>query len=225
MSQATQEQVEIPAAIEGDADAGGEHTGGLRAALSSKQVVMRWLGGALVVAITLAGVWLALNPEMVQGFERLGYLGAFLISLIASATIVLPAPGLAIIIGLGRALDPVTLGIVAGVGSAIGELTGYYVGREGRFLVPASQRQRFEQLHRLTGRYGAALLFVLAAFPFPFFDFAGIIAGMLRMNLYAFLAAVGLGKSVKYIVLIWLGERSIWLLLYLLQEILTSSTP
>jgi membrane protein YqaA with SNARE-associated domain len=183
----------------------------------NRQVAVRWLGGALIVLITAASIWLAVNPELVQGFSRLGYFGAFLISLIASATIVLPAPGLLLIVAMGAALDPITLGIVAGLGSAIGEMTGYALGRGGRFFVPEAQRERFEQLHRLTDRYGAALLGVLAAIPFPFFDFAGIIAGMLRMNVYAFLAAVGIGKSIKYVALILLGAGPISLLQYLVN--------
>jgi membrane protein YqaA with SNARE-associated domain len=169
----------------------------------------------VIVLITLVSFWLALNPQWVMGFGTWGYVGAFVISLIASATIILPAPGIAVIIAMGTALDPVMLGIVAGIGSAFGELSGYLAGASGRALIPNSRRAQFEQLHRLTDRYGALLLFGLSAIPFPLFDFAGIIAGMLKIRIVTFVATVAAGKSIKYIIIIMLGTGP---LLYL-QEL------
>jgi membrane protein YqaA with SNARE-associated domain len=169
----------------------------------------------VILLITVVSFWLALNPQWVMGFGNWGYVGAFVISLVASATIILPAPGIAVVIAMGAALDPVLLGIVAGLGSAVGELSGYLAGASGRALIPSRQRAQFERLHRLTDRYGAALLLVLSAIPFPLFDFAGIIAGMLKIRIATFLATVAVGKSVKYIIMILLGAGP---LLYL-QEL------
>jgi len=87
--------------------------------------------GALLI-ITLGSFWLALNPEWVRSFGRWGYLSVFAISLLSSATVLIPAPGLAVVFAMGRALDPVTLGIVAGIGSGLGELSGYIAGASGR---------------------------------------------------------------------------------------------
>ncbi len=177
----------------------------------------RLLGLASIVAITLVSFWLALNPQLVAHLGQWGYVGAFFISMIASATIVLPAPGLLIIIAMGATLDPVLLGIVAGVGSAIGELSGYVAGATGSALIPEAQRHQFDYLHTLTRRYGAPLLALLAAIPFPLFDFAGIVAGILRMNVLAFVFSVAVGKSIKYIVLITMGASSLHILLRWLE--------
>ncbi len=172
----------------------------------------RGLGITIIVLICVVSFWLALNPVWVQRFGHWGYVGAFVISLIASATIILPAPGIVVIIAMSAALDPILLGIVAGVGSAIGELTGYAAGRGGRALIPAERSRQFEQLTQLTQRYGVLALGVLAALPFPLFDFAGIVAGVLRMRVVRFLLAVAVGKSVKYIILILLGASPLeWL--------------
>jgi membrane protein YqaA with SNARE-associated domain len=178
------------------------------------------LGSILVIlAILFLSLWLAVNPEWVLRLGNWGYLGAFLISMVASATIILPAPGIAVVVAMGAALDPVLLGIVAGLGSAVGELSGYLAGASGRALIPDHRRAQVEQLHVLTGRYGAPALAVLAAIPFPLFDFAGIVAGMLRMSIVAFLAAVSLGKSVKYIVLIVAGAGPIYFLQQLVDTL------
>ncbi|MBX3011949.1 MAG: VTT domain-containing protein [Caldilineaceae bacterium] len=172
----------------------------------------RWAGAILMVLICVFSFWVALNPALVLRLGHWGYLGAFVISLVASATIVLPAPGLAIIIAMSPSLNPVVLGIVAGVGSAFGELTGYAAGAGGSALIPIERQAQFERLRQLTQRYGAFILAALAALPFPLFDFAGIVAGAMRMRVVRFLVAVAIGKSIKYIILILLGASSIqWL--------------
>ena len=172
----------------------------------------RWAGVILVVLICLLSFWLALNPSFVLRLGRWGYVGAFIVSLVASATIVLPAPGLAIIIAMSPSLNPVLLGVVAGVGSAVGELTGYAAGAGGSFLIPPERQAQFERVRHLTSRYGALILAILAALPFPLFDFAGIVAGALRMRVGRFLLAVGIGKSIKYVILIMLSATSLhWL--------------
>jgi len=179
-------------------------------ALSARQ--QRWLGAIVVLLICLLSFWLAVNPTWVQRLGHWGYIGAFLISVVASATIILPAPGIVVIMAMGAALNPIALGIVAGVGSAFGELTGYAAGRGGRALIPTQNQQQFEQIQRLTRRHGPLLLALLAAIPFPLFDFAGIVAGMMRMRIVNFFLAVAVGKSVKYVVMILAGATSLhWL--------------
>jgi len=172
----------------------------------------RWAGVIVVVLICLVSFWVALNPALIGQLGRWGYVGAFVISLIASATIVLPAPGLAIIIAMSPSLDPIVLGIVAGIGSALGELTGYAAGAGGSALIPPRRQAQFEWVRQMTHRYGVLILALLAALPFPLFDFAGIVAGVIRMPVLRFLLAAAVGKSIKYIILILLGAGSIqWL--------------
>ena len=120
---------------------------------------------------------------------------------------------------MGNVLDPVALGIVAGVGSAFGELSGYVAGATGSALIPRSQRVHMRRLQVLTRKYGALLLLVLAAIPFPLFDLAGMVAGALKMRVIWFLSAVAVGKSIKYIILIFVGLGSIQLLQYLFAAI------
>lgn len=171
----------------------------------------QWVGIAAIALITVVSCWLALHPRWVMLLGRWGYLGAFVISLVASATIILPVPGLAVVIAMSSALDPILLGIVAGVGSAFGELSGYLAGRSGRALIPAERAALVQRLEVWTRRYGALLLTVLAIIPFPLFDLAGIVAGIVQMRLLSFLTSVAIGKSIKYIVLILLGAESIHL--------------
>jgi len=170
---------------------------------------LRWLGICIVLLITIFSFWLAVNPAWTEWAGEWGYVGAFVISLIASATIVLPAPGIAVVMAMGAALDPFALGIAAGLGSAFGELSGYIAGMTGRGLVQAKQQKHFEWIRRATEKYGPLLLFLMAAFPFPLFDLAGIVAGALKMRVLSFFTAVAIGKSIKYIIMILAGAGAI----------------
>ena len=55
-------------------------------------------------------------------------------------------------------------------------------------------------------RYGFATLLLLSAVPNPFFEFAGITAGAVRMNFWRFLLAVGIGKTARVILLVIIGQ-------------------
>ena len=178
-----------------------------------------WAGVLLILVVTVGSFWLLLHPAWVVWAGQWGYVGAFFISLISSATIILPAPGIAVVVAMGGALDPIVLGTVAGVGSAFGELSGYIAGATGSALIPESQRIHVKRLQMLTRKYGALLLLVLAAIPFPLFDLAGIVAGALKMRVVWFLSAVAIGKSIKYIILIFVGIGSIELLQHLFANI------
>jgi membrane protein YqaA with SNARE-associated domain len=58
-------------------------------------------------------------------------------------------------------------------------------------------------------RYGFLTLLVLSAIPNPFFEFAGITAGAVRMNFWRFLLAVGIGKTIRVILLVIIGNALI----------------
>ena len=78
----------------------------------------------LVIVITIALFLLFRhNPEMINEFENYGYPGAFLISLISSATVILPAPGLILLVAIGSISNPILVGLSGAIGGSIGEMT------------------------------------------------------------------------------------------------------
>ena len=160
-----------------------------------------------LLVITAGSIWLALNGEWVQRFSHWGYAGSFLISLISNATVVLPAPGLLVVLALGANLNPILLGVVAGFGSALGELSGYLAGATGGDLI--RQRGVNTRLHKLTTSYTMPVLFVLAILPTPLFDVAGILAGAIRLPIHRFLIPVISGKIIKHILFAYLGAGSV----------------
>ena len=146
----------------------------------------------------------------IEKFKEFGYLGAFVISMLSSATIFIPAPGWMAIIAMGRYLDPMTLGIVAGIGSAIGELTGYIAGGGAREMINDKIKEN-KNTHQLIIKYGPLAIFVLAFIPNPLFDAAGLVAGAMEIPWWQFLIATGAGRVLRYILLAMLGAWTLGL--------------
>lgn len=164
---------------------------------------------AILAAVIATALAFLLAPYLEQ-LQELGYAGAFIIALVANASVLLPAPGWAIIIAMGRVLDPVPLALAAGLGSGLGELSGYALGHGGSGALGAERLKQFREQKEWVKKYDAAAIFVLAALPNPLFDLAGIAAGAIRMPLWRFLFPCVLGKVVKTFILAQLGLLSLW---------------
>ncbi|HEU0075716.1 MAG TPA: VTT domain-containing protein [Dehalococcoidia bacterium] len=143
-----------------------------------------------------------------------GYLGIFFIAMAGSATIVLPTPSSVAIFGGAVVLDPVLgipapilVGLVAGLGDAIGEFSGYGLGYAGTDLL--RQRRIYRTFEGWMHRNGILTIFALSTFPNPFFDLVGAAAGGARMPAIRFFLSCLAGKIVKDLVLAYGGTFSI----------------
>ncbi len=156
----------------------------------------------LAIAITLFLFFLQ-NPEKIKEFEKYGYPGAFLISLVSSATVILPAPGILLVIAIGTTLNSVLVGLISAVGGSIGEMTGYMLGYSGRGFARSNK-----MLVRAEGwmrRRGFLTVFLFSLIPLLPFDVVGVVSGALRFPIWKFLLACFLGKTLLTIVLIQTG--------------------
>ena len=145
-----------------------------------------------------------------------GYLGLFVVEAIGSMSIFFPVPAFAInfILGGTAGFNPWMVGIVAGLGSAIGELTGYLLGRGGRELLNSKKQKIFRKAERWIEKHGIFIIIVVfAATPLPF-DVVGILAGMLRYDVRRFFLATLTGKIISGLLLAWAGFYSINWILY-----------
>jgi membrane protein YqaA with SNARE-associated domain len=165
----------------------------------------------LVIAVTIC---LFLYRDKVSELGNYGYLGSFLISLVSCASIILPVPGLLIIIGLGASFNPYLLALAGGFGGALGEMTGYILGISGRGFT--SNNKWYLRAEQWMRKRGFLAVFAFAFVPFLPMDVAGLLAGILRYPIWKFLLACTLGKTLKYIILILAGVWGWeWLLNYL----------
>ena len=169
--------------------------------------ILRILALSGVVAIT---IYIFNIREQVSQFAGFGYPGIFLIALLANATVLLPAPGVAIIYAMGAIFNPFGVGLAAGAGGAIGELSGYLAGYSGQAVV--ERTDVYARIKPWVDRYGGWAIMVLSAIPNPFFDVAGIAAGMAKMPIQIFLLFTLIGQLIKMTLFALAGHYSITLL-------------
>ncbi len=160
----------------------------------------------LLVVLIVAGIFYVYNryPEQVETLEDYGYLGAFVLSIIFNATVILPLGGFAFIIALG-AVTPIfpLVGLAGGIGAGIGEMTGYLAGYSGRGII--HKQHLYARLEKWVKKWGMLAIFALSVVPF-FFDVAGLAAGAMRFPAWKFFIACALGRTVTYTFFAWTGS-------------------
>ena len=166
--------------------------------------ILRVLAVALVIGIT---VYIYSIRDRVQEFAAYGYPGIFLIALMANATVFLPAPGVAVVLAMGSIFNPLGVALAAGTGGAIGELSGYLAGFSGQAVV--EQTDVYNKINPWIQKYGGWAILVLSAIPNPFFDIAGIAAGISKMPFWRFLFFCWIGQLIKMALFAYAGAYSI----------------
>lgn len=169
--------------------------------------ILRVLALLAVIAIT---VYIYSIRERVEEFAAYGYPGVFLVALMANATVFLPAPGVAVVFAMGHIFNPLGVALAAGTGGALGELSGYLAGFSGQAVV--ERTNVYERIHPWVVKYGVWAIIVLSAIPNPFFDIAGVAAGIAKMSLRRFLIACWIGQLIKMALFAYAGFYSLdWL--------------
>lgn len=168
--------------------------------------ILRILALFAVVAIT---IFIFSIRDRVEQFAEFGYPGIFLIALLANATVLLPAPGVAVIYAMGAIFNPFAVGLAAGTGGALGEVSGYLAGFSGQAVI--ERMDVYDRIKPWVDKYGGWAILVLSAIPNPFFDIAGIAAGIAKMPLLSFLVSTWIGQLIKMTIFALAGKYSIQL--------------
>jgi membrane protein YqaA with SNARE-associated domain len=159
-----------------------------------------------VVALMLA---LFLFRNQVKKLENYGYVGIFLISIAANATVIIPLPGVAFTTAMGAIFNPLGVALAAGLGAALGELTGYATGFSGQAVIErVSLYERLTNWMKAHQNLAYVMIAVLAFIPNPLFDLAGMASGALKLPLWKFLIACAIGKILKMLMFAYAGFYS-----------------
>lgn len=177
-----------------------------------------FLGGVIAVCVFLVYHW-----EYLVRFQRYGYLGLFIMTIVTGFSIPLPVPYMVFTFTLGGILHPALVGAAAGMGLGIGGTLLYLTGRGGRRFLPqfnisdpadeaySSRMARFLRRIRLprmiefAKRRGMVAIFILSVVPNPVFAPVAVSMGTMRFSMGRFFAACWGGSTVKTMVLAYLG--------------------
>jgi len=165
---------------------------------------------SLIVVIAIS-IFVYSIRDRAKDLAVYGYPGIFMIALLSNATVLLPAPGVAVVFAMGSIFPPAGIALAAGTGGAIGELSGYLAGFSGQAVVERSDI--YNRILPWVQKYGPFAIAALAAIPNPFFDLAGIAAGMTKMSFQRFFVACWIGQTIKMLAFALAGAYSLkWLM-------------
>lgn len=198
--------------------ADGGASGGAGAAPPARSRRERQVRGVLALLAVVAlnvGTYAALATDTAQRWvgaaEQYAYPGAFVVALLTNLTLAVPVPYNPVVLQLMTVVElPLLVALLAAAGSALGESTGWWVGSQGRAVLPDEGRAgaAVRWLQRLAAhRWRAALgLVAFSAVPNPVFDVAGLVAGAARVPYRLFLLAAFLGRLLRFVVFALVGE-------------------
>jgi len=148
-----------------------------------------------------------------------GYFGFFLISLIGALSIFFPIPYTVVIFTLGGlkiggawAFEPIWIAVAAGIGSAVGEFSGYLLGFGGRRVIGERYKKKMNFLMKLFEKYGLIVIFVFALTPLPddlLFIPLGVIRGVIGSSLVRALIPALIGKICMNFIVAYSGRFSV----------------
>lgn len=144
---------------------------------------------------------------MEQFALQFGYLGVFIVSFIGSVSVVFPIPYTIVIYVLGSFLDPFLVAISGGLGSALGEFSGYTLGYYGRSVIGEERQRKMDYMVKVFAKYGPVAIFLFALTPLPD-DLLFIPLGVMRYSFWkAFIPAL-IGKTLMTFILAYSGQQS-----------------
>jgi membrane protein YqaA with SNARE-associated domain len=149
--------------------------------------------------------------------QQYGYLGVFFTSLLGAMTIIFPIPYTLIIYLMGGFLDPLFVAVAGGLGSAVGEFSGYVAGYYGRKIVSDKQQRKMDYMMKLFDRYGSLGIFLFALTPLPD-DLLFIPLGIMRYKFLKAFIPCFLGKLLMSYILAYSGKHSIEFIRNILGE-------
>ncbi|WP_263382290.1 YqaA family protein [Granulicella arctica] len=175
--------------------------------------------GAVAPHHSRFGFLMKWNLAILALLKPLGAWGVGAIAVIDSAAIPMPLDAMVVDYVVHDHARAVVYCLMAALGSAVGSLLPYFLGRAGGelFLLKRINRERYEKLRDRFEKqeFLAIMLPAMAPPPFPvkLFEFA---AGVFEMRLVWYFSAIFLGKFIRFVVVSFL-------IIFFGQKILTTA--
>ncbi|NHJ86432.1 MAG: VTT domain-containing protein [Asgard group archaeon] len=159
-------------------------------------------------------------------FDLIGiFIGIFIISIFANFTVIFPVPYTFVLVTVAvdtsiTALDIFIMGLFAGGGAAIGEVSAYMLGKASKNVIKDGMEKQVSQARKWIDKgYAALIIFIFAATPLPD-DAILLFIGLLGYALWKTIVSCFLGKIVlttatgyaaKYLSTTTFGQKILWL--------------
>jgi uncharacterized membrane protein YdjX (TVP38/TMEM64 family) len=169
-------------------------------------LLLGMLALSAIISLLLSNFQTYFNIEL-RNYGWAVYLLVFMANLLSSATILVPAPGIAFTLAAAATFDPASVAIAAGTGDAIGEMSSYWVGYIGERIIVDEHMPAYRRAVSWMDQYGAWAILGIALIPILPFDLIGMAAGGLKIKWWkCLLGALG-GKLPRAFLIAYLGHQ------------------
>lgn len=137
--------------------------------------------------------------EVIGIIKGMGYAGAFLSGFLATSTLFLSVFPSYIIIPLlvgVASLNPLLVGVLAGLGAGLGQYLHYYVGVGGRYVLSEKRKEGLVKWRLKLEKYGLWLIILFAMTPLTPDDLIWIPLGLIGYPKMKALLAAMIGKII-----------------------------
>jgi membrane protein YqaA with SNARE-associated domain len=184
---------------------------------TTKKKSHKWIlviGIASVVLTVLMCVAIIVYKDEVKELQNYGYLGAFFISILGGATVIVPVPMLLIVFTLGGVMPyPWLVAIMAALGELVGAITIYFTGRSAGHALSQSKhgwiQKTYDKVMSFVKKRAAVTLFVVTSIINPFFYPAAFAAGAMKFKIRNYILVVLAGKLIKSFTVVYAGVLGI----------------
>jgi membrane protein YqaA with SNARE-associated domain len=158
------------------------------------------------LALSLGVLFIPVDSQQLAAY---GYGGIFVVTFLGALSLFIPGPTMVAAYVIGSVLNPFWVSLAAGLGSALGESSGYLAGRSSRAVVVPRARGDawYWRITRWVEARPFLAVFLLSAIPNPLTDLSGLVAGRMKYAYPLFLLATFLGKSIRFGISAYLGAR------------------
>jgi membrane protein YqaA with SNARE-associated domain len=159
----------------------------------------------LFVSLGLILLSFYFRGELTQ-LGNFGILGIFLINLISSITLFLPAPAIATVVAGGFLYNPLVVAVVSALGSAVGDFVGYILGKSSKEVLIKKNSFWYNIFRETFHKFGAIFIIIFSFIPNPVFDVVGLVAGLFSYSPIRFFMYVLIGRFLRNLLLAYLGS-------------------
>lgn len=148
-----------------------------------------------ILIVSVLSVFVYLNADFILQYDTYSYGIVLILCVFANASILLPAPGLMVVVSASVVLNPIIVSVIAALGFTIGDSIGFFGGYTGKQTIGESEKE--SKLQRIFLKYDWLVVFIFGVLPLNVFDIIGIMAGYNKMKYYKFFVSCYLGKLIK----------------------------
>ncbi len=167
-----------------------------------RRVLISGLALAVIVGLCVAAI---IHAEELEQAAQWGYAGVFVIAILAGGTVIVPVPGVPVFFTAGSILEPWFVGMVAGLGEAVGVTSTYFAGYAGRGTLSKVENRFSPRFRNWIRKHTMLSVFIMSSVPNPLYYPFALMAGILKFRQPGFFFFCFAGKSLKNTAIAFLG--------------------